>query len=41
LRAQLVAVCDVYTWRLLRRQSGLSRRQTELALTELLEGVLS
>jgi AcrR family transcriptional regulator len=35
--AQLVAVCDVYTWKLLRRDSGLSRRQTELALIEMLE----
>jgi AcrR family transcriptional regulator len=35
--AQLVAVCDVYTWMLLRRQSGLSRKQTELALRELLK----
>ncbi len=35
--AQLVAVCDVYSWMLLRRQSGLSRNQTELALRELLE----
>jgi len=34
--AQLVAVCDVYTWMLLRRQSGLSRTQTERALRELL-----
>jgi AcrR family transcriptional regulator len=34
--AQLVAVCDVYTWQLLRRDCGLSRRQTELALVELL-----
>lgn len=34
--AQLVAVCDVWTWKLLRRDAGLSRRQTELALTELL-----
>ena len=39
--AQVVATCDVYTWYLLRRQRGLSRRQTELALVELLEGVLS
>jgi hypothetical protein len=38
--AQLVAVCDVYTWKLLRRDSGLSRRQTELALVELLEPIL-
>jgi AcrR family transcriptional regulator len=38
--AQLVAVCDVYTWKLLRRGSGLSRKQTELALLELLEPLL-
>jgi AcrR family transcriptional regulator len=35
--AQLVALCDVYTWKLLRRDAGLSRRQTELALVELLK----
>jgi AcrR family transcriptional regulator len=40
LLAQLVAVCDVYTWKLLRRDSGLSRRQTELAICELLNGLL-
>ncbi|MGK2877983.1 MAG: TetR/AcrR family transcriptional regulator [Solirubrobacterales bacterium] len=34
--AQLVAVCDVYTWKLLRRDAKLSRAQTELALIELL-----
>jgi AcrR family transcriptional regulator len=34
--AQLVAICDFYTWKLLRRDAGLSRRQTELALVELL-----
>ncbi len=39
--AQVVAICDVYTWYLLRRQRALSRRQTEVALVELLEGVLS
>lgn len=33
--AQLVAVCDVYTWKLLRCDSGLSRAQTELAMVEL------
>lgn len=38
--AQLVAVCDVYTWRLLRLDCGLSRRQTELALIELLQPML-
>jgi AcrR family transcriptional regulator len=41
LLATLIATCDVYTWYLLRRQRGLSRRQTELALTELLEGLLT
>jgi AcrR family transcriptional regulator len=35
--AQLVAVCDVYTWKLLRRDAGLSRTQTRTALLELLE----
>lgn len=38
--AQLVAVCDVYSWKLLRRDAGLSRRQTELALVELLTPLL-
>jgi AcrR family transcriptional regulator len=41
LRAQLVAVGDVYMWHLLRRQQGLSQRQTASALTELLNGLLS
>ncbi len=39
--AQLVAVCDVYTWKLLRLDSGLSRRQTQIALHELLGPLLS
>lgn len=34
--AQLVAVCDVQTWALLRRDSGLSREEVTVALTELL-----
>ena len=38
--AQIVAVCDVYTWKLLRRDAHLSRRQTELALVELLNPIL-
>ena len=38
--AQLVAICDVYNWKLLRRDGGLSRRQTELAMVELLEPIL-
>ena len=40
LHAQLIATCDVYTWYLLRRQSGLSRASTQQALTELVKGVL-
>lgn len=35
-RAQLVAICDVYTWKLLRHDSGLSREQTEQAIAEML-----
>ena len=34
--AQLVAVCDVYTWKLLRVDAGLSQRQVAVALLELL-----
>ena len=38
--AQLVAVCDVYTWKLLRRDAGLDRTTTELAMIELLAPLL-
>jgi AcrR family transcriptional regulator len=38
--AQLVAVTDVLTWKLLRRDRRLSRRQTELALRELIEPLM-
>lgn len=38
--AQIIAVCDVYTWKLLRRQAGLTRRQAELALVELLNPLM-
>jgi len=34
LLAELIAVCDVYFWKLLRRDLGLSREQTELAISE-------
>lgn len=37
--AQLVAACDVYTWKLLRRDSGLSRKETEHAIHELIEAM--
>lgn len=41
LFAQLVALCDVYTWKLLRRDSGLSQEQYKVALSELLTLLLS
>jgi AcrR family transcriptional regulator len=34
--AQFAAICDVFTWKLLRHDAGLSRRQTELAIVEML-----
>jgi AcrR family transcriptional regulator len=34
LLAELVAICDVYFWKLLRRDLGLSRDQTEIAIRE-------
>lgn len=37
--AQLIAVTDLYNWRLLRRDLGLSRRQAETAIRELVEAL--
>lgn len=37
--AQLIAVCDVYTWKLLRREGGLGRAETERAIAELIRGL--
>jgi AcrR family transcriptional regulator len=37
--AQLVAICDVYTWKLLRRDQGLSRGRVERALVEMIHGL--
>jgi AcrR family transcriptional regulator len=37
--AQLVAVCDVYVWKLLRRDMKLGAPQVEVALIELIEGL--
>lgn len=34
---QLVAVCDVHVWKVLRREIGLSRAHTEAALVELIQ----
>lgn len=39
--AQITAVCDVYTWKLLRHDAGLSRRQVTTALLEMLEPLTS
>ncbi|HEX6711484.1 MAG TPA: TetR/AcrR family transcriptional regulator [Rubrobacter sp.] len=36
LLAELVAVCDVYVWKVLRLDLGLGREQTELALREMI-----
>lgn len=38
--AQLVAVTDIYTWKILRRDRGLSGQQTKLAMSELIEPLL-
>lgn len=40
LVAQLVAITDVYVWKLLSQDMGLSREQTELALQELVRALL-
>ena len=34
LLAELIAICDVYFWKILRRDVGLSREQTEVAIRE-------
>jgi AcrR family transcriptional regulator len=38
--AEIVAICDVYTWKLLRLDAGLGRQQTELAMVEMLTSLL-
>lgn len=39
--AQLIAVCDVATWQLLRRDGTLDTEQSQLAMTALIRGVLA
>jgi hypothetical protein len=34
LSAELIAICDVYFWKLLRRDLDFSREQTEVAIRE-------
>jgi AcrR family transcriptional regulator len=38
--AQLIAVSDVYTWKILRRDLGMSRVEAEAAVRELVAGIL-
>ncbi|HET9199280.1 MAG TPA: TetR/AcrR family transcriptional regulator [Solirubrobacterales bacterium] len=38
--AQFVTATDIYTWKLLRRDRGLSRPQTKLAMREMLEPLM-
>jgi hypothetical protein len=38
--AELVAVTDLYVWKVLRRDMGLSRADTETAMREMVERVL-
>jgi AcrR family transcriptional regulator len=38
--AQLVAVCEVYTWKLLRRDMRLGAAETEKAVVELIHGLI-
>jgi AcrR family transcriptional regulator len=40
LHAQLAALCDMYTWKVLRQDQGLSPEQTGQALTDLLVALL-
>jgi AcrR family transcriptional regulator len=39
--AQLVAICDVYVWKILRRDIGLQRPQVEEAVVEMIERLLA
>lgn len=38
--AQLTAICDVYTWKLMRRDGRLGRTDTEHSIRELIEAVV-
>jgi AcrR family transcriptional regulator len=39
-RSQFVVATDLYTWKILRRDQGLSRRHTEAAMRELIEALV-
>jgi len=38
--AQLAAICDVYTWKVMRRDGNLGRAETERSICELIEAVV-
>jgi AcrR family transcriptional regulator len=40
LRGELIAICDLYVWKILRRDLGFGREQTEAALVEMLTALL-
>jgi hypothetical protein len=40
LRAEMIAVCDLYIWKILRRDLGFSSAQTEIALVEMLSALV-
>jgi AcrR family transcriptional regulator len=39
LRAQIIAVCDVYVWKVLRRDLGMSAHKTQRAILQLLSAL--
>jgi len=41
LLAQLISICDLYSWKVLRRDLGLSRDATKLAMTEAVMAVVA
>jgi hypothetical protein len=40
MRAAMISICDLYVWKILRRDLKLSREQTELALAEMLAALI-
>jgi AcrR family transcriptional regulator len=41
LLAQLIAICDLYSWKVLRRDLGLSKEKTELAMLEAVMAIVA
>lgn len=41
LRAELIAICDLYVWKILRRDLGFGREQVEIALEEMISALVS